>query len=171
MEQGDHPAMSDSPPERISTKRAKLAASTPATDAFWQLPGEEMAGHLGSGENGLSPGEAAARLLREGANRPSGKRSSGPWRILLAQFKSPILLILVFAALLSLYLGDILDSVIILAIILASGLLSFFQEYAASGALAKLQEVVKVTTTVKRGGEIVEIPNRPDCLPRIGNER
>ena len=150
--------MSGSPPERKSTKRSEPATLSPVTDAFWQLPGEEMLRRLGSSENGLSPREAAARLLREGANRPSSKRSSGPLRILLAQFKSPILLILVFAALLSLYLGETIDSVIILVIILASGLLGFFQEYAASGALAKLQEVVKVTTTVKRGGETVEIP-------------
>ena len=76
--------MSGSPPERKSTKELNPATLSPVTDAFWQLPGEEMLRRLGSSENGLSPREAAARLLREEPTAPPASARADPggssWR-------------------------------------------------------------------------------------------
>ncbi len=79
--------------------------------------------------------------------------------ILLSQYKSPIILILIFASILSLMLRDLTDAVIILAIILVSGLLGFRQEVRAADAVRKLLDLVKVKSTVLRDGQKVEIPS------------
>jgi Mg2+-importing ATPase len=137
---------------------ARQERANPSVEKFWQLPADEMCRRLGVGEGGLSREEASRRLGQGGPNIPAGRKRGGPWGILLGQFKSPIILILIFAALASLYFGNYLDASIILGIIVASGLLGFFQEFSASNALGKLLQVVKVTATVKRGGQSLDVP-------------
>ena len=78
--------------------------------------------------------------------------------LLLRQFKSPIILILIFAAVLSLFLKDRVDAGIILGIVLVSGLLSFWQERGATDAVEKLLAIVQVKATVLRDGKSADIP-------------
>ena len=78
--------------------------------------------------------------------------------LLMAQFKSPIILILLIAAGLSLFLGEVADASIILAIVLASGLLGFWQEWGAADALKKLLALVQTRATVLRDGQAIDIP-------------
>jgi Mg2+-importing ATPase len=77
---------------------------------------------------------------------------------LLAQFRSPIILILVFAAIVSLFLADRTDALIILTIILVSGLLGFWQEHGAAKAVAALLSLVRVKTEVWRDRRLIEVP-------------
>ena len=77
---------------------------------------------------------------------------------LLRQFKSPVILLLLFAAALSAVLRDMGDAAIIAAIVVVSGLLGFWQEHHASRALERLLAMVKVCATVVRDGQTVEIP-------------
>jgi Mg2+-importing ATPase len=77
---------------------------------------------------------------------------------LLSQFQSPIILILLAAVMLSFFVKDATDAYIILGIVLASGLLSFWQERGARDAVAKLLDVVKVKSTVLRGKEQLSVP-------------
>jgi Mg2+-importing ATPase len=86
------------------------------------------------------------------------QRRRGSWIILLSQFKSPIILLLLFAAVLSAFLGDSTDMGIIFAIVLISGVLGFWQERGAAQAVAKLLAMVQVKVTVLRGGAAVEVP-------------
>lgn len=79
--------------------------------------------------------------------------------LLLNQFKSPIILILIFAAVLSIFLKDAADAIIILTIVFISGLLGFWQERGASNAVEKLLALVQVKATVLRDGQSQEIPN------------
>lgn len=72
--------------------------------------------------------------------------------LLLRQFSNPITLLLVFATLVSATLGEATDAIIILAIVLLSGLLSFWQEYRASRAVEELLASVHVTVEVWRDG-------------------
>jgi Mg2+-importing ATPase len=83
---------------------------------------------------------------------------------LLSQFKSPIILILFFAAGLSFFLGDATDTVIIVIIVLVSSLLGFWQEKGAADAFAKLLATVQIKAAVVRDGEDKEIPVE-DVLP------
>jgi P-type Mg2+ transporter len=87
--------------------------------------------------NGLSDEQASERLAEFGANRLQTKRHAGAWILLFSQFKSPIIAILIGAAILSLFLQDMTDAVIILAIVIVSGLLGFWQEHSAANAASK----------------------------------
>jgi len=78
--------------------------------------------------------------------------------LFIGQFKSPIILILVGAAILSLFLQDRTDATLILAIVLASAVLGFWQEYSATNAVAKLRALVETKVRVLRDGNEVIIP-------------
>ena len=90
--------------------------------------------------------------------RLKAHRDFHPFLLLLSQFRSPLVLILVFAATVSLFLSDAIDALIILTIILASALLGFWQEQKATKAVASLFALVKVTAEVRRQGKLIEVP-------------
>ncbi len=125
---------------------------------FWSLEANEVQARLGTSPRGLSAVEAAVRLREHGPNRIKPRARTDTLALLAAQFKSPIILILIFAAVLSILTGDRTDAVIILVIILASGLLGFWQERGASDAVRKLLSLVQVKATVLRDGRPSEIP-------------
>ena len=83
----------------------------------------------------MTEDEARKRLQQYGPNLLKPKKRTDTLALLLAQFKSPLTLTLTFATLLSLFLGDSVDSTIIFVIILASSLLGFWQERSATNAL------------------------------------
>ena len=126
--------------------------------SFWNLPTEQVLERLKSNPQGLSRQEAQQRLTQYGANSLKQKRQSHTLPLLLNQFKSPIILILVAAAILSGFLGDVVDTVIILAIVLISGLLGFWQERGAADAIQKLLALVQVKARILRNGEAEDIP-------------
>lgn len=101
--------------------------------------------------------EAKKRLLKYRPNRFKPKKRSDTLTLLLTQFKSPLILILLFAGGLSFFLGDSVNSVIILTIILISSLLGFWQERGAANAVEKLLSIVETKATVLRDGIPVEI--------------
>ena len=82
----------------------------------------------------------------------------GTVSIFLGQFKSPIILLLLFAAILSAFLGDVADALIIMVIVLASGILGFWQEYGANSAVEKLIAMVSVKAEVLRDNKVIEVP-------------
>ncbi|MDL1902306.1 magnesium-translocating P-type ATPase, partial [Anaerolineae bacterium CFX9] len=102
--------------------------------------------------------EAADRLQKTGANTLKTKHQTGPLMLFLNQFKSPIVLILIFATIMSGLLGDTVDAIIIGLIVLGSAILSFVQEYNAGNAAAKLMQTVQMMVTVCRDGQSQSIP-------------
>ena len=108
--------------------------------------------------SGLTSAEAQRRLAEFGENRISSQRRTGALTLLIAQFKSPIILILITAAIVSLFLQDRTDATLILAIVLASSVLGFWQEYSASDAVAKLRTLVETRARVLRDGDETSIP-------------
>jgi len=124
---------------------------------FWSVPAAELLDFLGTSENGLTDAEVNLRLVNYGENIISAPRYSGDLRIFISQFKSPIILILIFAALLSFFLRDATDALIILSIVIVSGLLGFWQERRAANAIDKLLTIVQTKTTVLRDGQQEEI--------------
>jgi Mg2+-importing ATPase len=77
--------------------------------------------------------------------------------LFLSQFKSPLVLILVFAAIISVITGEWIDATIIIAIVVASAMLGFIQEYNAGNAVEKLRRQVTLKVTVLRDGAIQTI--------------
>lgn len=112
---------------------------------------------LGTSTSGLSENEAQKRLLAFGHNVLKRGKKKTKLSLFLNQFKSPIILILIFASIVSAILRDFTDTVIILAIITLSGFLSFIQEYSATNAVEKLLQTVKTKATVLRDGKKKEI--------------
>ncbi len=135
-----------------------MKISDQSSPAFWSLTAAEMLNKTQSEPGGLSDDEAKKRFISYGANRLKPKQRSDTFTLLLAQFKSPIVIILLLATGLSFYLHNIADATIILAIVLISGLLGFWQEYSASGAVAKLLAIVQIKAAVLRDGKQIEIP-------------
>lgn len=132
------------------------AEAGPSPAAYWACSVAETLRVLATTSDGLSSGEARTRLQRAGALVPHHRRTE--LVLLLRQFANPITLILVFATLVSAVLGDATDAAIILAIILLSGLLSFWQENAASRAVEELLGLVRVTVEVWRDGARAHVP-------------
>ena len=125
---------------------------------FWASPIEANLAELGTRTDGLTQVEADRRLLQFGPNRTSDSRTLTPLELLLNQFRSPLVILLLFAMTLSLFLGETTDGVIVLAIVLGSALLGFWQEYRASNAVARLLAVIQTTVRVLRDGHEIELP-------------
>jgi Mg2+-importing ATPase len=125
---------------------------------FWSVPVNELYGSLETKAGGLSSEAVKKHLALYGPNRLKPQKRSDTFTLLINQFKSPIILILLFATVLSLFLHNIVDASIILAIVLISGLLGFWQEHSASDAVEKLLALVQVTASVLRDGKVKECP-------------
>ena len=125
---------------------------------FWSLPTGELLQELQTSLEGLTSAAAKERLDRYGLNRLKAKSRTDGLTLFVAQFKSPITLILLFAAGLSLFLHDAPDALIIISIVLMTALLGFRQEKGATEAVEKLLAIVQIRATVLRDGEEIEIP-------------
>ena len=137
----------------ISTSISPMSKSK-----YWTQNSDQLWQELQSSSQGLSEVEASQRLGKYGPNVLSSKRELTPLGLFLNQFKSPIVLILIFATLMSAFLQDWPDAIIILFIVLGSAILSFVQENNAHNAADKLREQVTLKTTVLRDGQSRLIP-------------
>jgi len=117
-----------------------------------------MLQRLESSKEGLTADEARQRLVRYGPNLLKPQKRSDVLTLLIAQFKSPIILILLVATALSLFLHDAVDAFIILSIVFVSGLLGFWQERGASNVVEKLLSIVQIKAAVLRDGSSRDIP-------------
>jgi Mg2+-importing ATPase len=125
---------------------------------FWSISVKELFSNFSTNETGLTSEDAEKRLTDYGANRLKPQKQSDVFTLLIGQFKSPIILILLFATGLSLFLHNVVDASIILAIVVISGILGFWQEHSASNAVEKLLAMVQITAAVLRDGNEKEIP-------------
>jgi len=126
--------------------------------SFWSVSEAEMLQQLETAKEGLTADEARQRLARYGPNLLKPQKRSDVLTLLIAQFKSPIILILLVATGLSLFLHDAVDAFIILSIVFVSGLLGFWQERGASNVVEKLLSIVQIKAAVLRDGSSKDIP-------------
>lgn len=133
-------------------------------DQFWNLSAEEITEHLGTDPTGLTTSEAKRRLDIYGPNRLHIAKRTDAFTLLLAQFKSPLILILLGAVILSVFLREPVDAAIIIAIILLSSVLGFWQEKRATDAVRSLMAIVRIKACVIRDGLEVEVPAE-DVVP------
>jgi Mg2+-importing ATPase len=106
----------------------------------------------------LTNDEVQRRLSSYGYNQLKEKKKTDAITLLLNQFRSPLVLILLVAAILSIFLQDPTSAAIILVIVFVSGLLGFWQERGASDAVKKLLSIVQINSTALRNGEPNQIP-------------
>ena len=131
---------------------------TASAPPYWSQDPSTLAEALESGPRGLSSDRAAAQLALVGPNSVADAPRLGALHLLLRQFESPLVVILAFAAAISLVLHQWVDAAIILAIVLGSSLLSFFQEYRASTAVEELKKRLALTCRVVRDGAVQSVP-------------
>ena len=121
---------------------------------------EEVYQRLETQAEGLRPDVAAQRLARYGPNELQAARQISPWEILFDQFKNVLIIILLIATALSAFLGEGVDAIAILVIVVFAVVLGFVQEYRAERAIEALKEMAAPTAAVVRDGEEEEIPAR-----------
>jgi P-type Mg2+ transporter len=126
--------------------------------AYWATDASNLLIQFKSRAAGLTSQEAAAQLSISGPNVLNDEKNVGPLRLFLRQYESPLLLVLIFGAALSLVLKQWTDAGIIVFIVVASSLLGFYQEYKASTALAALRQRLALTTKVLRDGKVTTLP-------------
>ncbi|HCB49836.1 MAG TPA: ATPase [Chloroflexi bacterium] len=107
--------------------------------------------------HGLSSEEARERLERFGSNELEEQDAVSSWRILLRQFQELMVIILIVAAIVSLALGEIIDTVVIMAIVFINAAIGYSQEQRAEQAMAALKKMAIPTVRVRRDGEVQEI--------------
>ncbi|HXL58054.1 MAG TPA: HAD-IC family P-type ATPase, partial [Chitinophagaceae bacterium] len=139
------------------TKTLKQKLLQPIAN-FWRLKESELFSQTNSSPKGLTESQARMRLRElRSANKTSKTWHKDLW-LLLSQYKNPLVLLLVFAVILSLVLKEYSDSVIVFIVLLLSGILGFIQERNAGRAVEKLRALVHSKATVRRNGIEREIP-------------
>lgn len=126
--------------------------------ASWAVPQEELLQRLNATPEGLTEVEAQKRQKEYISRHLRPRKETSSLILFLNQFKSPIILLLIFAAVLSIYLRQAVEASLILIIIFVSGLLGFWQERRAADAVAKLLAVVQIKASVLRDAKEIEIP-------------
>ncbi|HUW21959.1 MAG TPA: cation-translocating P-type ATPase [Candidatus Bathyarchaeia archaeon] len=117
-----------------------------------------------SSKAGLTQTEAEQRLINYGPNSYEEGKKISAWQILLAQFKDFLILILIVATVLSFFIGETLDAIVILSIVLACTILGFIQEYQSEKSLEALKKLATPQANALRNKEEVEIKSE-DIVP------
>jgi Mg2+-importing ATPase len=143
-------------PTKLHAKRQE-ASTTPV--AYWNLTSEQLIALLHSTNNGIQLTDAEGRIKEFGPNALKAQQQTTAFWLLLSQFKSPLVLILIFASIVSAFVGEWTDASIVLAVIIGSTMLGFAQEYRASKAVEKLRSQVTIKSSVLRDGKPQMIPS------------
>ncbi|HOQ65560.1 MAG TPA: calcium-transporting P-type ATPase, PMR1-type [Methanosarcina thermophila] len=114
---------------------------------------------LNTSENGLSSGEAKNRLEKYGKNELKEEEKTSVVKLFLSQFKSFLIIILIAAALVSAFLGELIDAFVILFTVFLAGVLGFVQEYRAEESIKLLKALTSPEALVIRDGKEVKIPS------------
>lgn len=111
-------------------------------------------------EKGLSRSEAAARLETYGPNELVDKGVKNVWLILWEQLTDVMVVVLIIAAIVSAFIGEAQDTIVIIAIVFLNAALGVSQEYRAEQAIAALKKLAVPSVRVRRDGNLVEISAR-----------
>ncbi len=135
------------------------------TTKYWHsLPIREIFNKLGTNSNGLTTDEASKRIKEFGFNELKEARRKTLFGIFIEQFKSFLILILIFATIFSIYLGEKTEAIAIAFILLINAALGTFQEFKAEESLKALKKLSAPTATVLRDGFEKTIPSK-DIVP------
>jgi Ca2+-transporting ATPase len=140
------------------TRRAIPTAERPIIQNWHEQTGASVLTQLQASADGLTSAEAAARLALHGPNQLTDAARAGMLRILISQFRSVILWLLIGAALVSVALGETSDGAMILGIVLLNAAIGFMQEYGAARSITALTKLTAPVASVRRDGKVVVLP-------------
>ncbi len=148
-------------PESLKPQITALPQSnSPSSlESYWTLSIDQLISALHTSAKGLQPAEAELRLKQYGLNTIRAQQQVTALRLFLGQFKSPLVLILICAAIISGVVGEWIDASIVLAIVLGSTIVGFVQEYTASNAVEKLRSQVTLKVSLLRAGQTLTLPS------------
>ena len=129
-----------------------------AIDSYWSEDIPQLLGRLHSTQEGLSSADAASRLRQYGRNELREQKTLSRIRVFWNQLRSPLLLLLVFAAGASAVTGEWVDATIVLLIVAATVGVGYAREYGAEAAAAALRARVRTHTQILRDGVVGSIP-------------
>jgi len=125
----------------------------------WTLAVDDVAAALRTDPaRGLGGTEAAGRRERVGPNELAGQGSTPAWRLAIGQLANTMTAVLATAAIVTAVIGDVRDTVVILAIVVLNVAIGFAQEYRAERALTALQALTRPAARVVRDGEVQAVP-------------
>lgn len=113
-----------------------------------------------SEKSGLSNAEAKKRLEQNGFNELNGKEGESTLKLILNQFKDPLVIILIIAAIVQMFLKEAVEAIIIIAVVILNAILGVTQTKKAEGSLNSLKKLSSPSAKVLRGGEKIVIPAR-----------
>jgi Ca2+-transporting ATPase len=119
---------------------------------------EETLKELGTSEAGLSQTEVQKRLIENGPNELKKEKRSSPIKMLLKQFTDILIIILLIATGLSIAIGELPDAIVIIAIVAATAILGFVEEFRSEKAVEALKKMTAPTAMVLRDGKETKIP-------------
>src|SRR5512141_3094653 len=143
----------------FTKKQTQQTESPTPLETYWTLTTDQLLTTSHTTLNGLQQTDAESRIKQYGPNALKAQRQTTALGLLLSQFKSPLVLILIFASIVSAFVGEWTDAVIILAVVIGSTMLGFVQEYRASNAVEKLRSQVTIKSNVLRDGKAQMIPS------------
>lgn len=132
----------------------------PPSPPWHTLPEAEALRAVASSETGLPAGEAAVRLQRVGSNELPRRQPPTLPQVVFRQFRSPLIYVLLVAAALSLFLGELSDAGFIGAVLLINALIGGYQEWRAERGSQALEHLLLTRAAVQRDGEVAEIDAR-----------
>jgi Ca2+-transporting ATPase len=147
--------------------RARAAERRSLDDAAaepWAYPVDAVFSELGTTSQGLSGDEAERRLAVHGRNELEEERAIRPATILLRQFRSPLIYILIVAAAVTVALDEYVDAAVIGLVLVFNAVVGFFQEYRAERSLEALRLLATTQARVMRDGREREI-DAPELVP------
>jgi Mg2+-importing ATPase len=127
-------------------------------DQFWSINQDVLLQELQTSHEGLSSIDAERRLEIYGPNSIKTKKTTSSLFLFIRQFKSPLVLILLGAAILAFVTADSTDGLIITSILLLSSIIGFWEEHMSTRAVERLLSIIKVTAEVVRDGVNLQIP-------------
>ncbi len=128
--------------------------------AWFDQDVESVLAELDVAAEGLSEAEAARRRRVHGRNELHEQDGRSPLRILIEQLESPLVLLLIGAAVVSgLVLGEHEDAIVIGVVVILNAVLGFRQEYRAEQAMAALKKLTRPSVRVRRDGSETEVPS------------
>lgn len=128
---------------------------------FWKYSPEEIAVHFGTDlKKGLTSEQASQNLEKYGPNELEAAPGRSPLSVFFDQFKSFLIWVLIGAAIISGLMGEWVDALAIVAIVILNAILGFVQEYQAEKALLALKKMAAPMCRVIRNGQLVQIPAR-----------
>lgn len=121
---------------------------------------ESIYEHLDTTADGLSAAEAEKRLAKYGPNELKAKKKKTPFFMFLDQFKDFMILILIGAAIVAGIIGELTDTLVIIAIVIANAVIGFIQEYRAERAIEALKQMAAPMANVIRDGSVHSVNSK-----------